>query len=119
MGTLAPSATPPAAPPPPPRETQRVAIEAFLAADVPPTGRIGVGVDGRILPWLSLNASIANAGGDHWSGPLYAVAARAHRAHRRRTSGLSLGLAIGDYGYTPLISSHSSTKIWDNAVIAR
>jgi hypothetical protein len=121
IGTLAPSATPPAAPPPPSAAPARVAIELSAGVDVPPTARIGIGVDGRILPWLSVNASVANAGGDHWSGAQYAASARAHRPHvrGRSSAGLSLGIAVGKYGYTPVIASHSSTKLWDRAVIAR
>ena len=115
--------TPPAQSPPS-EPVERISLELAMAAGgpliFPTTGRIGLGIDAAVVPMLSVNAAIAQSGGDGWSGAQYAVAVRAHRslvAGHHSIGGL-LGLAVGPYGYHPIIGEWD-TRSWDRAYFLR
>ena len=114
----------PAQPAPPVVTVERVSVELVLAAGgpllFPTTGRIGIGIDLALLPILSVHAAIANSGGDGWSGAQYSAAVRVHtpRIRGRRSTGAALGLAVGPYGYRPVIGEFDANR-WDRAYFLR
>lgn len=108
-----------------PNQPGRLALEGQAALGLlgvfEAPSSLGLALDARALPWLSLNVAASFAGADGWSGAQYAALARAHESDTRLRWGwgFAAGLAAGHYGWREFSFGESDVfKEWDRAYLA-